>query len=312
MEHWELKQMQSLPLEAKIVKTQQRIREWYEHWDGEVYVSFSGGKDSTVLLHLVRELYPDVEAVFVDTGLEYPEIKQFVKTIDNVTTIRPAMKFHEVIEKYGYPVIGKQVANAVEVARRNSESVKYKQITGTYKDKQGNKSLFNYSKYKYLTSAPFKISDKCCDVIKKRPIKAYNKKSGKKAIVGTMASESMLRVQKYLQSGCNGFTMKSPLSQPVGFWLESDIWEYIAKFKIPYSDIYNKGYKRTGCMFCMFGVHLEKGLNRFQLMQQTHPKQYDYCINKLGIGKVLDFIGVDYVEKQTNLIDYIKTLGESE
>ena len=57
--------MQSLPLEAKIVKSQLRIREWYEYWNGEVYVSFSGGKDSTVLLHLVRELYPDVPLCFV-------------------------------------------------------------------------------------------------------------------------------------------------------------------------------------------------------------------------------------------------------
>ena len=61
---WELQQMQSLPLSAKVVMTQQRIREWYEHWDGMVYVSFSGGKDSTVLLHLVRDMYPDVPAVF--------------------------------------------------------------------------------------------------------------------------------------------------------------------------------------------------------------------------------------------------------
>ena len=78
----DLRQYQSLPLSAKIIMTQRRIRAWYDHWDGQVYVSFSGGKDSTVLLHLVRELYPDVEAVFVDTGLEYPEIRQFVKTFE--------------------------------------------------------------------------------------------------------------------------------------------------------------------------------------------------------------------------------------
>ena len=69
MELWELKQKQSLPLEAKIAMTLRRIREWYEYWDGNVYVSFSGGKDSTVLLHLVRQHYPGVPAVFSDTGL---------------------------------------------------------------------------------------------------------------------------------------------------------------------------------------------------------------------------------------------------
>jgi len=75
---------QALPLDLKIGLTKNRIRSWYEHWHGNVYVSFSGGKDSTVLLDLVRQDYPDVPAVFCDTGLEYPEIRDFVKTFDNV------------------------------------------------------------------------------------------------------------------------------------------------------------------------------------------------------------------------------------
>lgn len=56
-------------------------------------------------------------------------------------------------------------------------------------------------------------------------------------------------------------------------------------------------------MFCGFGVHLEKGENRFQRMALTHPKQYDYCINRLGLGEVLDYIGVDY--KRNDLFDEV-------
>jgi len=81
--------MQSWSLERKIQVTQTRIIDWYQTWDGAVYVSFSGGKDSTVLLDLVRRIYPDVPAVFCDTGLEYPEIRDFVKTKDNVEWIKP-------------------------------------------------------------------------------------------------------------------------------------------------------------------------------------------------------------------------------
>ena len=114
----QLRQLQALPLDIKIRKTEIRIREWYEHWGGDVYVSFSGGKDSTVLLDIVRRLYPDVPAVFSDTGLEYPEIKEFVKTFPNVTIVRPKHSFKEILTKYGYPIISKEVANTVDNASR--------------------------------------------------------------------------------------------------------------------------------------------------------------------------------------------------
>ena len=80
-----LKELQALPLWRKIQITQARIMEWYSFYEGQVYISFSGGKDSTVLLNLARRIYPNIEAVFVDTGLEYPEIREFIKTFDNVT-----------------------------------------------------------------------------------------------------------------------------------------------------------------------------------------------------------------------------------
>ena len=77
--------MQSWPLERKIQVTQTRIIEWYQQFDGQVYVSFSGGKDSTVLLDIARRIYPDIEAVFINTGLEYPEVRQFALSKENVT-----------------------------------------------------------------------------------------------------------------------------------------------------------------------------------------------------------------------------------
>jgi 3'-phosphoadenosine 5'-phosphosulfate sulfotransferase (PAPS reductase)/FAD synthetase len=308
----DLKKMQSWPLERKIQVTQTRIIEWYQHWEGKVYVSFSGGKDSTVLLDLARRIYPDIEAVFVDTGLEYPEIREFVKSKDNVSWIYPIKydkekkewvrtNFKEVVKTCGYPVISKRVSRQIHDVKKHGENC---WAWGCFNGRK--KGFLNMEKWKPLIEAPFKISDQCCDVMKKKPAKEYGKKTGKKAIIGTRVDESQQRRATWLKQGCNAFDNKNPISNPISFWTEQDILQYLKQFNIPYASIYGDivenehgklkttGISRTGCMFCMFGVHLEKEPNRFQRMAVTHPQLYDYCINKLGCGKVLDYIGVDY------------------
>lgn len=116
----DLAMLQALPLDLKIEKTKRRIQEWYDYWDGQVYIAFSGGKDSTVLLDLTRNIcgYTDVPAVFVDTGLEYPEIREFVKKVDNVEWLKPKKNFRQVIDECGYPFISKEVSNTVEGAKK--------------------------------------------------------------------------------------------------------------------------------------------------------------------------------------------------
>lgn len=350
---YDLKQMQAVPLEQKITMTKRRIREWYDYWDGMVYVSFSGGKDSTVLKHIVDSIYDDVPAVFVNTGLEHPEIQKFVRSIKDgkyecfnsyVDIIRPEMRFDEVLKTYGYPVVSKEVSNTVYGARHAGGSGKWKstglqKLRGELLDKDGNKSRYNCEKWGFLLDAPFEISDKCCGVMKKTPTKKYSKETGRKPIIGTMAEESRLRYKNWLQHGCNTFETKEPKSQPMSFWTEQDVLHYIKKFNVPYASAYGDivptsgdeqiegqlttfdilgeyegtllkttGCDRTGCIFCMFGCHLEKEPNRFQRLKETHPKQYEYCINGgemvdgkwqpskegLGLGKVLDYINVRY------------------
>lgn len=302
IENIDLKYMQSQPLDIKIKMAEQRIVEWYEYFNGDIYVSFSGGKDSRVLLDIVRIAYPNVPAVFVNTGLEYPEIASFVKTIDNVVTLRPQMPFHKVIEKYGYPIISKEQAQKIrEVQGGTTQHMNDYYRNGVVKN--GYKSGSVSKKWQYLMDQQeIKVSEKCCDIMKKRPFHLYEKNTGKKPFVGTMAGESMLRSQSISKHGCNAFGMKKPQSRPLSFWNESDVWEYIKTNNLSYSKIYDMGYDRTGCMFCMFGVHLEKYPNRFQKMEKTHPKQYKYCIEKLGLGRVLDLIGVPYTNNIKNKI----------
>ena len=351
----DLPQMQSVPLEGKIIMTQLRIRDWYDHWDGQVYVAFSGGKDSTVLKHIVDGMYSDVPAVFVNTGLEYPEIQQFVREIkagkydcfnSDVEILRPEMRFDEVIKQYGYPVITKRISNTIHYAKKNIKEGKQTQRTmclnGDAKMKSGAKSFFNCAKWMSLVEAPFDVHDRCCDVMKKNPINKYAKKTGRMAITAQMACESAQRRSQWIQYGCNAYDKKHPISNPMSFWTEQDILHYIKKYNVPYCPVYGDivcddtnqdvipgqinmidylgcyeqddllkttGCNRTGCIFCMFGCHLEKEPNRFQRLKETHPRQYDYCINGgeydesgkwqpskqgLGLGKVLDYIGVKY------------------
>lgn len=289
--------LQALPLEVKVRMTESRIREWVsEYGTSGVYVSFSGGKDSTVLLHIVRNLYPDVEAVFVNTGLEYPEIQQFVKTFDNVTILRPKMRFDDVIKKYGYPVISKDVSNKIYYARKGKDwAMQY--VDGTAKMNNTTKSTFCIEKYKPLLQTDFMCANVCCAVMKKNPAKDFEKTYGKKPIVATMASESRLRQTQWLNRGCNAFDSKRQISAPMSFWTEQDVLQYIKQNGIPiasvYGDIvykddgklYTTGCKRTGCIFCAFGCHLEKEPSRFQLLKQTHPRQYEYCIGGGGYGE---------------------------
>lgn len=238
----DLKYLQSLPLDLKVMMTKARIREWVSHFgeDG-VYVSFSGGKDSTVLLHLVREEYPNIEAVFVNTGLEYPEIQKFVKLFDNVTILRPKMSFVDVIKKYGYPIVSKDVAECIDGARKAEEqgivNQRIKQMNGWWTDKTGKKSQsFNHEKYKPLMYVDFKISNKCCNEMKEKPLNVLNKT--KHPFIALLTDESSRREMAWIKTGCNAFDSKNPSSKPMSFWTEQDVLQYISQNNIPIASVY--------------------------------------------------------------------------
>lgn len=156
----------NMSLEEKIQRTKDLILEWYLQFEGKVYVGFSGGKDSTVLLHIARSIKgcSDIPAVFADTGLEYPEIREFVKTIDNVTWLKPKLTFKQVLEKYGYPIISKDQSAALYDIR-NSKSERT--IQARLHDGWGYHNGVLAKTWYPLILADFKISNKCCNVMKK-------------------------------------------------------------------------------------------------------------------------------------------------
>ncbi len=296
-----LKIRQNYPLWMKVEMTKRRISEFYDEHQGEVYVSFSGGKDSTVLLHLARSVYKDIEGVFSDTGLEYPELKQHVKNFENITIIRPTVSFKQFIETNGYPIISKNVCNAVRYAKKNlkegKDTLRLRQLQGKTKG-----SIYDKAKWEFLLYAPFELSEECCKVMKKDPIKEYELKTKKKAIVGTLAIESKDRTKSYLQTGC--FDNKNNKLIPLGFWTEQDILKYIVDYKLEIPSVYGDiveiegklkttGESRSGCIFCGMGAHLEVGENRFQRLKRTHPQLHEYCMDQLGMKEVLDYINVE-------------------
>lgn len=388
----DLYSMQAAPLSVKIKMTARRIRDWVDEFgqDG-VYVSFSGGKDSTVLVDIVRNVcgYKKIPLVFVDVPTQYPELKEFALTFDNLVILKPTISFAQVCEKYGFPLISKEVSNCVSGARKylkyidsqnngkiiptdrqtdrqtapyacymadllgidrriNKQNEQYKslqmgvipsgseyrlrRLNGELTDSKGNYSQFNQEKYKFFLNAPFEISDRCCDIMKKKPSHDYENKTGRKPIIATMACESIMRTQKWLQDGCNAFNVTRPHSNPMSFWTEQDVLLYIRENNLPICSVYGDivtddeesgqmtiadfcdmeefeldrpslhttGCSRTGCVLCGFGCHLEKdGQGRFELLKKTHPKFHNLLY-------ILKNNGVTYAEA----IDWINEHGD--
>lgn len=160
------KELLALDLGDKEILSYEKIDQWYTAWDGKCYVSFSGGKDSTVLAYLVARYLSsfrtppwELTLVFVNTGLEYPEIQKFVNTYADwlrhefprvmieLVRLRPKTNIRQVVRKYGYSIIGKDVAHRIETARRSPDSRSMKLLRGEVLRADGEKSMYNCEKW---------------------------------------------------------------------------------------------------------------------------------------------------------------------
>ena len=317
IEEWKLKQRQALPLSVKVKLTEQRIRSWYEEFDRNVYVSFSGGKDSTVLLDIARKYDANIKAVYLDTWMEYPQVRQFVKSYDNVIRIKPEKSMKQIIEEDGWCFPSKDVAEMIDAVRRDKPWA-IRKINGL--DKDGNKSEYRqqYTKWKNLVDAPFNISHRCCLDMKEFPVQKYERKTGLKPIVALMADESARRKEAYMRTGCNSFDGARPISKPMGFWSEQDVLQYIKKNNLPIASVYGSicqqneiggqlsiecencklmttGERRTGCIFCTVGCHLDN-FAKLKRLKQTNRNLYDYFMDEMGLRDVCSWIDRNVVK----------------
>lgn len=378
-----LKELQAFPLDRKIGVTIARVAEFVNHFgEDHCFVSVSGGKDSAVLWDIVHKVFPNVPAVFSDTGLEYPEVREYAKSIAT-EVVKPKMSFVNVIREYGYPILSKEVSEAIYYARRNTPPTKqadnleatgtawtttsdsetrilvaadskctkptpphvekqsgnglnYLAIDQTFQDEsisrrrgasetncsanakihipQKNtrrkvllgsftssdgttKSKFNKTKWLPAVYLPYRISNRCCAIMKKSPLSVYSRQTKRYPIIATMACESSMRKQAWFRAGCNAFEGNHISSKPMSFWTEQDVLQYIKAFNLPIASVYGDiiceqpsmfdeecqlcttGCNRTGCIFCGYGAHLEKpGEQRFLRLKETHPKLYDYAL----------------------------------
>lgn len=299
------------PIGQKLSHALMLIDEFYQHYKGECYISFSGGKDS-VLLKWLCDKYTDMigvprmKCVFSNTTNEHQQILDFVKSFgDEVEWIKPKMTFAQTVEKFGYPLISKEQSLYI-FQYKNSKSKKLRDLRLKGRRKQRKDGTIFYqgkisNKWLPLVHDPIKITNKCCDILKKDPFKIFEKRTGLKPITGITHDESSVRKQHAKMSHCNNYGDR-PQAKPINIFTEQDVWDVIILNKIPYCIIYDdqeingvliKGEKRTGCAYCMFGVHLEKSdENRLINLHAREPKRYKSMMDKLGFRDALHKIGI--------------------
>lgn len=283
MDAKQLHEMQRWSLEDKVAHSIDVMSSFIARVGGidKVYVSFSGGVDSLVMLHIARTFVnKEIKAVFCNTGIEWPELAKFVKTFDNVETIHPKKHIKEIFEAVGFPLVGKRVSSYIrEVRHGNPECA----LT---KKRLGNDKLYSIPlKWRFLLDKPYEASEKCCQYLKKEPFRHYERQTGRKPIIGYMASESLMRENDYIKrGGCNSFKPGKEQSSPMSIWLNKDVWEYIHHNNIKYCSIYDSlKDKRTGCVVCGYG--LSKDECKFSELYDRYPKMYEWFM-KLKNGGV--------------------------
>ena len=273
---------------------------------------------------------------------EYIENKYDIKI--DLHIVRSKITFFDVVKTEGYPVASKKVARMIRDVKEflDERGLKYEddiepyldqgietanylrsincpativlRLSGYTRDNNISKTWSIPKKWRFLINAPFPISEHCCDILKKQPIKLVQKEVKANPIYGTLAEDSQMRRDAYLKTGCNAFKDGHGKSTPMGFWTRQDILRYLHDFNIPIAPPYGEIVQlengkfeftkehNTGCKLCLFGCHLEKEPNRIQRLADIEPNTYKFVMKSreeggLGYREVMDYLGIPYENK---------------
>ena len=274
-----LRTRQAWTLAQKIDHSLGVIEQFNSHFDGQVFVSFSGGKDSCVMLSLVELLLPNVPCMFIMTGCESPSVCRFIRQMKadghNIEMVRPQKTLRQVFAEYGFPLVSKEVSHDIAAVRRNpycESSRKKLWLENPHHIPE---------RWMYLLNEPYEVSERCCFWLKKQPSHDYIKRTGRHPYLGLLASEGYTRQTAYIsRGGCNSFRedgKQIATSWPLAIWTDQDVWDYIKDRRLAIPDIYDKGATRTGCMGCGFGV--QRSTEGLEVMRREWPRWYELIMN---------------------------------
>lgn len=258
-----------------------------------VYVSTSGGKDSAVLSKLCKKLYPNIQHIMFNTGLEYQATINLAKK-QGAEIIPPKISWVKSCEEHGYPIVSKNVSRRLHDIGRTPIGTCVALFNPIY-------GLSN--KWLHLTDekfVDFPISGYCCDEFKKNPSKQLKLNP----IIGTRVQESETRKSAWKKSGCNTYSKdyKHGVSKPISLWENEDVEKYIEENDVELSEIYTQYQaKRTGCKICPYGSQMDG--SRFDLLKRLEPKAYDHFIYNTKLGYILMISDVDILSDMNYMME---------
>ena len=262
----------------------------------KILVTISGGSDSDIMLDILEKCrYPhnQIDYVFFDTGIEYQATKDHLKYLENkykikIRTVKPKESIPLVVKKYGSPIFSKQISEMLMRLQKHEFDFSDESFENLYNrypkckcalkwwtNHHENDSHFNINRkswlkeFMLLNKPNFKISNKCCEKVKKNLIKSLEKENNYEvSCSGVRKSEGGTRATAYKNCFTKGDIIDA--YRPIFFFTNKDKEDYKKLFDIQYSDCYEVyGLRRTGCAGCPFGIHYKEEV---EIIEKYEPK----------------------------------------